>query len=306
MIKKVDYKKKVLILLAACNGEKWIEQQISSILSQKNVDIYIRISVDFSKDKTFEICNVLSQKYKNIFLNQNLYKNSTASINFYNLILTADFNNYDYIGLSDQDDIWLEDKVYNAVKKIEEKNIDVYSSDAIAFWEKIEKQKYIKKSYKLKKSDFFFEAAGPGCTYLFNKNSFVFLKKFLTNKHDEILNIAQHDWLIYAILRSNKYRWYIHNKSYILYRQHKNNVFGANYGIKKIFFRIKLLFSGWYKNQIISIIKVIGADENNHIKKYFLDRVWYYRYLLIFKIREYRRRPRDVIVIFLILFFGFI
>jgi rhamnosyltransferase len=31
---------KIVVLLAAYNGERWIEQQIATILNQKDVDLY--------------------------------------------------------------------------------------------------------------------------------------------------------------------------------------------------------------------------------------------------------------------------
>ena len=53
-------KPKCAILLAACNGGKWIKEQIHSILDQSEVDITLFISIDKSSD-TLDICQKISK-----------------------------------------------------------------------------------------------------------------------------------------------------------------------------------------------------------------------------------------------------
>jgi len=64
--------KKICVLLAAYNGEKWIEKQISTILNQKKVKIDLFISDDGSDDDTFEKIKKVSTKKKNILIQENL------------------------------------------------------------------------------------------------------------------------------------------------------------------------------------------------------------------------------------------
>ena len=45
---------RVGVLLAAFEGMRWIQQQVSSIMNQRGVDVVTYISVDFCKDGTFE------------------------------------------------------------------------------------------------------------------------------------------------------------------------------------------------------------------------------------------------------------
>ena len=84
---KINDYPKIAVLVAAYNGEKFIERQIHSILSQKKVNINIYISLDRSIDKSIDICKSLEKKYSNIFfINKN--KNDifgSAAKNFYNL-----------------------------------------------------------------------------------------------------------------------------------------------------------------------------------------------------------------------------
>ena len=112
------------VLLAAFNGEDWIEEQIESILNQKNIDVHIYVSLDISSDSTIEILNKIIEKDKRVVLLPYGEKFGNAAKNFYRLIKDVDFSNYDFISFSDQDDIWKEHKLINSCKAIREKNCD--------------------------------------------------------------------------------------------------------------------------------------------------------------------------------------
>ena len=58
--------KKVQVLLSTYNGEKYLEEQIKSILKQEDVEISILIRDDGSKDRTIEILKELSENYNQI------------------------------------------------------------------------------------------------------------------------------------------------------------------------------------------------------------------------------------------------
>ena len=155
----------IAVLLSAFNGIRWIESQIKTILAQKNVSIEIFISIDISIDKTYELCCLLSKKNKNITLLPYGKRFGGAAKNFYRLIRDVDISKFDYIALSDQDDIWDKNKMYQASRIIEKNNLGGYSSDITAFWANGRK-KIEKKSFPQKKYDYYFESAGPGCTYV--------------------------------------------------------------------------------------------------------------------------------------------
>ena len=49
-------KKFVAVLLAAYNGEPFLEEQINTILAQEDIDLELFISIDISTDQTYEKC----------------------------------------------------------------------------------------------------------------------------------------------------------------------------------------------------------------------------------------------------------
>lgn len=102
------------ILLATYNGERFLAEQIESILSQSCNDFKISVSDDGSEDYTLEIL----RSYENTLGNKmkvTVGKSQSAKENFYNLLDNADS---DYIALSDQDDYWDKDRLLKGIRAI--------------------------------------------------------------------------------------------------------------------------------------------------------------------------------------------
>ena len=234
---KENSMKKIAVLLAAYNGERWIQEQIQSIINQKNVSVHLFISLDSSTDASLSILQNIVSTHDNISLLPYGEKFGAAAPNFFHLIEDVCCDEFDYVALSDQDDIWLEAKLFSGILKIEENKAAGYSSNVTAFWAN-GKQKNVKKASHQKKYDFLFEGPGPGCSFIMTRQFFNEFKTQLINKKSIAKKIDWHDWLIYAYARSKQYNWYIDKDSYMLYRQHENNQLGANSGLKQFTKRV--------------------------------------------------------------------
>jgi rhamnosyltransferase len=283
------------IFLAAYNGKEYLDEQISSILSQKNVDVQIFISVDRSTDGTEAyLINYADVEPRISLLPIGLQFGSAAS-NFFNLISKVNISNFDYIAFSDQDDIWLESKLDRAILSITNNNVDAYSSSFIAFWNK-NNQRLVEKSQKQQKWDYMFESAGPGCTFVLTKDLASDIQSFISTIDNKEKNIAFHDWFIYAFARSRQYKWYIDDEAHILYRQHRSNVIGANVGFKAKLVRWNKMREGWFASEVIKMSEILGYSDSWPIKKLqryaFSDRC-----LLILNATKLRRRLRDSIAL---------
>lgn len=116
----------VSIVMATYNGEKYLEEQLDSVLCQLSNDDELVVSDDGSKDKTLEIIGNYQERYPIIKLVDGPHKGVAA--NFTNAIRHS---TGDIIFICDQDDIW-EPKKVSTVKKVFEKHsqINVVMHDA--------------------------------------------------------------------------------------------------------------------------------------------------------------------------------
>jgi len=109
------------ILLAAYNGERFLKQQIDSILAQSNQDWQLLIRDDNSSDSTVNIIKDYTVKYPHkIRLIEDDRGRLGPALNFGKLLEHTD---NDYVMFSDQDDVWLPDKIdltLNTMKDAEE------------------------------------------------------------------------------------------------------------------------------------------------------------------------------------------
>ena len=282
------------VLLAAFNGEIWIKQQIDSILKQKLVEVVIFVSVDLSDDSTFSTMKKIAENENRVNILPYGKKFGSAGKNFFRLIQEVDTSDFDIIAFSDQDDIWFENKLANAWSKLNLNICNVYSSNVISFWEN-GRRKIVKKSFPQKKFDYFFESAGPGCTFVFSSETYENIKVFICKNYESLKEVSQHDWLIYAYCRHKNFIWFIDEMPQMLYRQHSQNEFGANNNVNAYLKRILYVKNNWYKEQIIEISNLIlGYPEKKLIKKSFLLK----------NIFQIRRRPRDQLAFLFFIILG--
>ncbi|HDO1382728.1 TPA: glycosyltransferase [Aeromonas veronii] len=292
---------KALVLVAAYNGAQWLTEQIDSILNQSGVDIFIVISVDTSTDDTLKLCKKYADSYSNVTVLPYGEYFGGAGKNFYRLVKDCDLSRFDYIAFSDQDDIWYENKLFNAIKSLE--TYDCYSSNVTAFWQD-DRKVLINKAQSQCQWDYLFEAAGPGCTYVLKRDVVLQFKRLLLDNYEHIgSNIALHDWLIYAFSRSQNYRWFIDPEPMMFYRQHENNQVGTNNGIAAAVKRLKLIKCKWYRYQVTQIAELIGL-KNSDIYRYGLSNGYIGNIYLLSKVQRLRRRFRDRLALAVALLFN--
>ena len=112
----------ISVCMATYNGEKYIEEQLYSILKQLSEADEIIISDDSSTDLTIDIIRRINDKRIKLILNNNFHYPAS---NFENALKYA---SGDYIFLSDQDDVWVDDKVVKMMQYL--KKYDLVISDA--------------------------------------------------------------------------------------------------------------------------------------------------------------------------------
>ena len=290
---------KVAVFLATYNGEKFLNQQIDSILSQKNVEVDIYCNDDGSSDRTLEIIKSYQISKKNFFIIDSIKESGCAGLNFYSLILTS-FGEYDYYAFSDQDDIWLQSKLDTACKRLSTENADGYSANHIAFWN--EKELKIYKDHPQTQYDYMFESAGAGCTYVLSKKLFMDLKNFIYKNKDKVYKVFKHDWFIYAFARSRNYKWYLDSEFTLMYRQHNDNETGVNSGnLESFMIRLKNIKSGWFSQQILYLANVLRYQ--NKIDSLLKATTIIQRLMKLMVFLKMRRKKRDAIILYILYVF---
>lgn len=115
-MKKIFNLKDVAILMATYNGEKYLEEQIESILSQTDNNWALYIQDDGSTDNTLEIIKRYIDN-KRIFLVDIGLTHQGACMNFMTLLNHIESKYYMFC---DQDDVWLPNKVLLSYTKIKD------------------------------------------------------------------------------------------------------------------------------------------------------------------------------------------
>jgi rhamnosyltransferase len=247
---------KVLVLLAAYNGARWIRQQIESILLQEGVDVQIAVRDDGSTDGTREELARFADQPKVTFLPGSAPTGSAAG-NFLALIRETSAAGADFIAFADQDDLWDRDKLARACRRLDAEDSAGYSSATQAVWED-GRQLILRPSGAPTCSDFLFEGAGQGCTFVLTAGFYGRLRHLLSRR-ELTCNLHYHDWAIYALARSWGLRWSFDPEPSMHYRQHASNDTGARGTLSGISKRLQLIRRGWYRSQLLAIAELCST-----------------------------------------------
>ncbi len=219
--------------MATYNAERYIVDQINSILPQLSTHDEIIISDDYSTDKTIALINSIKDNRIRIFYNEN--KKGPIK-NFENAIRKS-VN--DYIFLADQDDIWLKGKVDKCVESLG--NCDLVVTDCIVVDNQLNviHQSYfdlVNSGVGLFKN--LYRNTYLGCCMAFRRD---LLKVGFPFPHD----IPMHDiWL--GFISELFFKSCFIKEPYVLYRRHENNTSTATHKstnslFAKLNFRINLI-----------------------------------------------------------------
>lgn len=225
----------VLVLMSTYNGDKYLQEQLDSIFSQENVNVDILIRDDGSTDSTISLIqNAMLLHPDRVFLMQGSNLGYARSFTKLLEIAEKEYPQYDYYAFSDQDDVWLPQKLFRAVNKLENEKKNCSSLSAICYCSNLicvdSKLQFLKMTRKpIKRLSDISVVINPiftGCTMLFNLKA---VQLYVSHKHKYI---RAHDYLMGLIcfyLGSLIYD----DDAYIYYRQHGNNQVGIRWSFSQ-------------------------------------------------------------------------
>ncbi len=227
--------KKVEVLMSTYNGERFLKEQIDSILNQEDVEISLMIRDDGSTDGTINIINEVVKQNNNV----TMYKgeNLGPARSFMDLIYNS--NEADYYAFADQDDVWDSKKIISAINKMNGKENEptLYISAVQVVDENLNEIEFRKVQGNFCLEGEMVKNFATGCTQVFNNNLRNLLKKYKPEF------IVMHDSWITRVCYAVGGNVIIDENSYIKYRQHEKNLIGyKDAKLKKIKKQYKMAF----------------------------------------------------------------
>lgn len=216
---------KVAVLMSTYNGEKYLKEQIDSILNQEGdfqIDLWVRD--DGSKDKTLKILDEYAVQGKLNWYSQN---NLGPAESFLDLIKHCP--GYDYYAFADQDDYWMPYKISAAVEALSGKQgLYLYFSNAELVDSKLNslRRKVYRTSPRLDFETLTCAGGILGCTTVFNAEL-----AYWVQIRESPRFMVMHDFYIDELCLALGGEIICDLRSFIKYRQHENNVIGVSVGI---------------------------------------------------------------------------
>jgi rhamnosyltransferase len=281
----------VAVLLAAFDGMRWLPEQMETIWAQRAVALTVFISVDSSSDGTEAWCAAQAALEPRLQLLAQGMRFGGAARNFFRLLRDVPLDDFDYVCFSDQDDLWLPDKLVRAIAQMQAAEAQAYSCNVTAFWAD-GRQVLVDKAQPQVRWDYLFEAAGPGCGYVLQVGLARQVQGLVRAQWQAVQSIGLHDWFIYAFARSKGFRWVIDAEPGLLYRQHERNQVGANASWLGLWRRARKILSGWGMEQAALTARLLDMQQEPFVRAGLLSGRLGLLYLLRHT-RECRRRQRD-------------
>ena len=281
----------ISVVLTTYNGEKYIIDQLKSIINQSLVPNEILIGDDNSTDSTldyiYDFCNSRNIKY---FINdEGAKKSDTLYIRIFtnkenvgynkNFIRLIKKTNYNLVFLSDQDDIWYKDKIKAEYNLLMNKDANCIAS----LYDIIYKNKNIKNVFyqKVIISDLS-NTSFYGMTMLIKKDSELY----------KVLNLMENDntflyydriLTLYYVLNKDAY---LIKTPLVYHRIHDNNAVGDNRINIRGNLKVRVNIAKDYYNDIIVIEEYFNKLNINLTN---------YKIKILNKLKSFRLRRYEIL-----------
>ncbi len=213
---------RVAVVLSTYNGEKYLAEQLESIVGQDNVEVKLLIRDDGSRDSTVAIVRDFASRHANVRLTAGANKGVTES--FLSALKEAD-SDCDFFAFADQDDVWDRRKLANAVERLTSVGDPsaplLYCSQVELVDARLAHLRFGRMLREISFRNALFQNIVAGCTIVMNHRA-----RDLIVRPSITRDILIHDWWCYLAI-SALGRILYDDRPTIKYRQHGNNVVGS-------------------------------------------------------------------------------
>jgi glycosyltransferase involved in cell wall biosynthesis len=258
----------VVILMATFNGSAYLDEQLKSISNQSYQNWQLIISDDGSDDETLQILRDFQRRYSSEKVVIRSGPNKGSASNFLSMLSDSVIRG-EYYAFSDQDDVWLPNKLEAAVAKLNSfKQLNLpylYCGRSIYVDENLKK---ITESPLFTFPQTFRNALvqniAGGNTMVFNHS----IKKIF--ELIKFPDVPVHDWLVYMVATGIGGVVFYDSNPYLLYRQHPRSLIGGGFRLSDKLKNMRRLFDGDYQKCVdlnvdaIDLIKPYLTHENEN------------------------------------------
>lgn len=216
---------RVTIILSTFNGSAYLTQQLDSLYAQTHPNVTIMARDDGSSDATLRILEAEKSRQRIELLAGN--NNLGPALSFFELLRKAAATSTDFVAFSDQDDVWLPDKLAQAVSDLSA----VQSGRAAMYCSRLEIVDadlmhigFTSVPRKLGFGNALVENVCSGCTVVLNRKAIDLICERLPAR------ALAHDWWCYLVLSCFGEIIFDLNAP-IKYRQHGKNAVGVPRGM---------------------------------------------------------------------------
>ncbi len=288
---------RVVVLMSTYLGEKYVFDQIESVLNQLPADGQLQIRDDGSTDRTTEIISSFSDPRISLTCGPNI----GFAQSFFALMTQAP-HDADMIMLCDQDDVWLPNKISRAWQVIGKANNTptLYCARQQLVDSALNpiglSQRFLREpSFE----NALVENIVTGCTSALNISA---LKLVLQLKRPDLLDF--HDWWLYLIISAFG-KVVIDDEATIKYRQHGKNVIGRGVGPMRYLQAAKFMRrKSWVHIMFKQILLLKEAYKPEltrsqlHLMETYFDPLSGYSLLrLVFSLRRFRQTLLDEVLL---------
>lgn len=271
-------KPNVIILLSTYNGERFIKQQLDSLLAQ-TYPAQILIRDDGSNDGTLAILGDYAKRHTSIYLFTDSKDHKGLRGSYFWLLTKAQAFFPDVICYADQDDVWLPDKTEKLFKQlltIDHQKPALVFSDVTVVDENLNlihpslaTLQKLDHDHKITLKKLLLYCPALGCTLMMNKP----LVKLICDLPHHGHSLNPDKWALMLAYLSGSITYL--PEPTVKYRQHSSNTVGAMLGIKRNIWNVKNI--GFLKNRYqvaldqaleISHISFLSAKEKEVVVQF--------------------------------------
>lgn len=288
---------KIVVLISTYNGEAFIAEQLRSILDQLPTDARVLVRDDGSIDRTLQTIDRFKDHRINIIHGENV-----GFCRSFFLLIEAVPSDADIIFLSDQDDVWLPNKVARVCAAMGGlSRIPAVYCGRMQLVD-VELRPLGTSAQYPRGASFegaFAENIVTGCAAAFNRRALP-----LVSQYGDVNLIHFHDWWIYLVVSAFG-RVLVDETPTIMYRQHGSNVVGMGRGWRRALAVLRFLIKqNWVHimfAQAENFRRVHGAslsqEQREYIARYFKPRDTKSAWRIVLSLKRFRQTLIDDVIL---------